>query len=317
MLLPHERQYAEYKFRILLAESSGTEFEKLFHRLMELRYDDYVPVRTHGNMGDLGADGLGLADRRLYACYGPEVGSRPKAVRTKFHKDLASALVQRPEQFDTFVFVHNNQQGVHPVVTGLLSEARGEYPALKFEQMGARKLWYAAMGFDRSPMETLLGTLIPIEEAAYKIGMADIEPLLKHLAALRGASSPLAELPLPTVHKADFNRLGPRARDDFQRARRFTSLISNYYRGDLDATERDEVADGFRIYYDILVAECEGDPDEILWRMQGFVLGQARTGSVARLDAADAVITYFFDECDIFEIPPDGWTPAADTGDVS
>ena len=91
---------------------------------MELCHPDYVAVRTHGGIGDMGCDGLGLHDRTLYACYAPETVDVGK-IRTKFRKDLTSAITQRPGQFDNFTFVHNDPRGgIHPVVSVLLVEAQ-------------------------------------------------------------------------------------------------------------------------------------------------------------------------------------------------
>ena len=307
-LLPHQRQYAEAKFRFMIAESSGNEFERLFHRLMELCHADYVPIRTHGNIGDLGADGLALADRCLYACYGPEVGE-PGAVRKKFRDDLESAVYQRPEQFDTFVFVHNDHRGVQPVVSGLLAAAKSDYPRLSFAQMGARKLWDKAMRLDLLAMEQLLGGPIPIQEVAYEVGMADVEDLLRHLAERR---EDLGDTPAPVtnLHKAEYNNLDQASRDTFQWARRYLHFVTDYYHGDISITERDEVAQSFRSYYELLRDQYGNDTEEIVWQLHTWVGGQARS-SVARANAVNAVLVYFFDQCDIFEVPPADWQPAA------
>ncbi|MFF0387998.1 hypothetical protein ACFYS8_04795 [Kitasatospora sp. NPDC004615] len=186
----------------MLEASSGSEFEKLFHRLMELCDDGYVPVATYGNLGDLGADGLGLGGRRLYACYAPETVDAAH-IRSKFRKDLAGALAKRFGQFDTFVFVHNMRRGVDPVISGLLAEAKRDHLDLGFEQLGPSKLWHKAMYLDVPRLETLLGESIPVHEVAYGVGMAEIEPLLRHLAEnlSHGTAGP-GPIPLPSARKA-------------------------------------------------------------------------------------------------------------------
>jgi hypothetical protein len=308
-MLPHQMQYAHSKFRSMIETSAGNEFEKLFHRLMELRHDDYVPIRTHGNIGDLGGDGLQTMSRRLYACYAPE-SFDVSEVRKKFFGDVESAIVQRPEQFDTFVFVHNDQRGgIHPVVSGLLTGAQDTFPRLVFQQMGPQKLWYEAVYLDRPRMEVLLGEKIPVEQVVYSIGLADIEPLLKHLAEHRKRDAPVGSVPLPTTHKVDFNRLSDYARDLLQAGRPYGYLVDQYYRDLLDLRERDEAAAGFRAYYLRMHHEHGDNSDEILWQMQRYVLGQ-EAPRWDRDEATKAVLAYFFDECDIFEVPPPGWRPA-------
>lgn len=307
-MLPHQTQYAHSKFRTMVAASSGNEFEKLFHLLMELRHDDYIPIRTAGNIGDLGGDGLRTSARHLYACYAPETFD-VSSVRGKFLGDVESAIVQRPEQFDAFVFVHNDQRGgVHPVVSGLLMDAGRNFPRVIFQQMGPQKLWHEAMYLDRLRMERLLGEGIPVDQVVYRIGLADIEPLLRHLAEGRQRTASAAPVPLPTTHKVDYNKLSARAREVLQAGRPYTYLVDQYYGGLLDLRERDETAEGFRAYYARMRYEYGADTDEILWQMQRYVLGQ-EAPRWARDEAAKAVLAYFFDECDIFDVPPPGWRP--------
>lgn len=64
----------------------GESFEQLIHHLLSLRHPDFVPVRTHGNLGDLGADGLLLWDRVLWACYSPQTEDIAR-VKRKFTSD--------------------------------------------------------------------------------------------------------------------------------------------------------------------------------------------------------------------------------------
>ncbi|MQY18072.1 ABC-three component system protein [Nocardia macrotermitis] len=312
-LLPQQRQYAQEKLRCLLETKSGAEFENLFHQLMELRHGDYMQVRTHGQLGDLGADGLRTGVRRLYACYAPETFDIGK-VRAKFHSDVSSAIMHRPEQFDTFVFVHNDRRGgIHPVVSSLLVNAHTDFPDITFQQMGPNKLWIEAAYLDRVQMEHLIGEAIPINPVVYAIGLADIEPLLTHLAENRRPDAIVGSIPIPTVYKVDFNKLSQDARETLQSGRPYSYLVDEYYRGLLDPRERDEAAAAFRAYYHAMRSMHGDDTDEILWEMEGYVLGQERPRP-SRGAAAKAVLAYFFDECDIFDVPPPGWRPTYPSG---
>ncbi|WP_433335010.1 ABC-three component system protein [Spirillospora sp. CA-294931] len=305
-MLPHQRQYAQAAFRSMVEESVGNEFEKLVHRLMELCHPGYLPIRTYGNIGDLGGDGLCACHRRLYACYAPETFEVSK-VRAKFLSDLNSALTQRPGQFETFIFVHNDQRGVHPVVAGLIAETQPDYAeVVALQQMGPRKLWIEALPLDLLETEHLLGHQIPVHDVVYSVGMAEIEPLLRHLADNRPLHAPRVEIALPSTLKADYNRLSSRAQHELQEARPYVYQIGEYYQGLLNHTEQDEVAEGFTQYYRCMREEYGDQPDEILWQMQRYVLGQAGA-RWDRADAANVVVAFFFDQCDIFEIPPPGW----------
>nr|WP_079124908.1 hypothetical protein [Streptomyces lushanensis] len=216
-----QRMYARLKFLDLMADLYESAFEDFFHRVMVTRYPSFLDVRTHGNLGDQGADGLTLHSRKLYACYAPQTGGA-SAVKTKFTKDLASAVRQRDGQFDTFVFVHNDRRGIHPQVATMLSTADSDHPALDFEQMGTRHIWQECMGLDLALAEDVLGCEIPVKPTVYGMGMDDLAPLLQHLKELRAEADPLMELPQVREEKLDFNQLLGESRDALLRGMRHT-----------------------------------------------------------------------------------------------
>ncbi|MFF8432469.1 ABC-three component system protein [Streptomyces sp. NPDC016566] len=301
-----QRAYARVKFLELMAELYENEFEDFFHRLMCSRYPDFLDVRTAGSLGDMSADGLTLHSRKLYACYAPQT-VKPSKIRKKFNGDLAGALAKRSGQFDTFVFVHNDRRGVHPEVTTMLSEAATSTPALLFEQMGSRRLWHECMQLDQVTAEDVLRCEIPIKEMTFGIGMDDLEPLLKQLQELRTSSDPLMPLPDVRIEKLDFNRLEGEAREDLLRGMRQAHLVDAFYAGNMRELEHDEVAQGFRVYYE-QVRRHWADPEDVLWQLQMYVLGNAQPRPKV-LRAALVVLAHFFGRCDIFEAPPTGWQP--------
>ena len=83
-------------------------------------------------------------------------------------------------------------------------------------------------------------------------------------------------------------------------------LVEAFYDGSLREIEHDEVAEGFRIYYEQLKVEWE-EPEEVLWQLEMYVLGNERQHPKVHR-AAWVVLAHFFDRCDIFEVPPPGWT---------
>lgn len=302
-----ERMFVKAAFRELMANLHYDAFEDFFHRLMTARYPDFVQVRTHGNLGDLGADGLRLHDGRLYACYGPEVFDAARAAN-KFQTDLAKALVKRPGQFKTFVFVYNDARGLHPEVTRLLARAAKDHTSLKFEPMGPPRFLRELWKLIREDIEDLLGAPIPIHEFVYGIGLEDLTPLLRHLMTHRSrgtSAAPLREVP---ATKLDFNRLGGDDQEMLRLGMRYTPLVEQYYQGITDVTERDEVAADFNAYYR-QVAVDYGEPDQVIVELQKYVVGNERQGTAAEL-ALWVVLAYFFETCDIFEEPPAGWQSA-------
>ncbi|OMI40148.1 ABC-three component system protein [Streptomyces sparsogenes] len=299
-----QRMYARLKFLGLMAELYETAFEDFFHRLMCARYPDFLDVRTHGRLGDQGADGLALHERKLYACYAPQTVDVVQ-VKQKLMSDLAKALEKRSGQFDTFVFVHNDRRGMHPRIATLLSETDAGHPDVKFEQMGTRRLWYECMRLDQEAAEEVLGCQIPIQPVIHGVGMDDLAPLLKHLRDQRVAADPLMPLPDVEPGKLDFNRLHGDARQDLVRGMRHSHLVDAFYEGGIRAVEHDEVAQGFRLYYEQVRQEWT-EPEDVLWQLEMYVLGNgSQQPRVQR--AAWVILAHFFERCDIFDAPPPGW----------
>ncbi|WP_308457860.1 ABC-three component system protein [Streptomyces sp. SM12] len=310
-MLYEQRLFARLKFLDLLRDLHGSAFEDFFHRLMSSRYADFLDVRTHGNLGDEGADGLSLRGRKLYACYAPQK-LVPAQVRRKLDSDLEKAVSKRRGQFDTFVFVHNDPHGMHPKVGSLLSEAASAHPNLAFEQMGVRKLWHVCMGLDLETVEDVLGCPIPIGQLVDGVGLEDLAPLLAHLRELRATADPLMALPDVQPDKLDFNHIQAEMREDLVRGMRHSHLVDVFYDGALRTAEHDEVAQGFRLYYDQIRRDRTSDPEDILMQLEMYILGNRRQPYRVHL-AAWVVLAHFFERCDIFDSPPPGWRPGVES----
>lgn len=301
-----QRMWAETRYIQLMAKLTEDAFESFFHSLMELRYPGYVPVRAHGRLGDQGADGLSLHDRRLYACYAPVVFDASK-VRAKFLSDLSKALDKRPGQFDMFVFVHNDQQrGIQPEVSSLLAQVAVDHAPLRFEQLGPRKLWFEIVMLDLEHVEALLDCSIPIQELVYGVGAEDLAPLLEHLKRHRLGADELARVPIANPEKIEFNMLPESDQVYLRLGMRDAALVRSYYDGRLDPPAEDEAAAGFNAYYRMLRSQYGDDVGEITWGLQTYVHGNLRSRSNDHL-AGWVVLAYFFGRCDIFDNPPPGW----------
>jgi hypothetical protein len=299
-----ERLAVRYLVKLKLAELHTNEFETFFHELMCLRFPSFIDVRTAGQLGDQGSDGLLLHSAKLYACYGPEVFEATKLVN-KFEDDLSKAHSKRKDQFKTFVFVHNDQRGMHPTVSKCLVDARNAHPNINFEQFGYKHFRNEACKLGRQEVEDLLGTELPIKEMTYGIALEELEPLLEHLRDQRKQADVTANIPDVSSQKLDFNSFSEDTKYDLRRMMVRSPDIDSYYRGRIDITERDDVATGFHEEYLRLRQEFE-DPEDILWQLEQYIVGNASIPPVQRR-AVTAILAFFFQSCDIFENAPNGW----------
>jgi len=300
-----ERSSIRFMLSSRLNQLDGRAFEDFFHDVMCLRYPTFVNVRAYGNLGDMGADGLMLYDRKLYACYGAE-DDEPDGVKGKVMGDLAKALDKRAGAFGTFVFVHNDRHGVHPKASLALGEARDTHPQLSFEIFGHRQFHNELCRLERWQLEDLLGPF-PAEPVVTGVVLSELVPLLDHLAAFRRPFDQLPEVPQPSVQKMAYNNFSADAKHRMHGALPYIPQVKAYYAGRRDPNERDEVAAGFKDYYNLISPTCT-DSDEVLYQLERHILGNEAPSPGKALNAL-VVLMFFFGECEIFEIPPAGWVP--------
>ncbi|MEU4108046.1 ABC-three component system protein [Streptomyces sp. NPDC027717] len=303
-----QRMLARLTLRSQLTDMPGERFEQLIHHLLSLLHADFVPVRTHGNLGDMGADGLLLWQRELWACYSPQTENMVK-VKAKFRSDLDKAIDKRPDSFDTFRFAINDLKGVHPELSMLMSEAQEKLRPRRVLPYGWHHLWADVMRLDQVAAEELLGCELPVQEKTYGIGLSDLEVLLARLGDQRKTAEPLDAIPDVNRYKLEWNRLTGDVRDALIKGIRHSHLVEVYYAGVAAPDEGDQVAQGFRVYYDKIRATT--DNQEKLWgALQEYILGNGRP-DLPVMYCSWIVIAYFFQRCDVFDVPPEGWVPEA------
>ncbi|MEV1247617.1 ABC-three component system protein [Nonomuraea sp. NPDC050022] len=299
-----ERLYVRFMLSAKLDSLHGNSFEEFFLNLMCERNQGFFDIRTRGKLGDLGADGLMIDGKKLFACYGPQIVDEKK-IQSKIESDLASAIRQRPGAFDTFVFVHSDRRGMDPVVSTALTEAKKGFTHISFENFGFRRFNHELNQLSRYQVEDLLGCEFPAKKVVTGVALKDVRPLLEHLARERIPHFGLGQIPIPSHQKMEFNEFSPDAMTQMTNAMAYVPCVETYYQNVVDPTERDDVAAGFREHY-LMLAEAHSDPDRILEELIGHILGNEAKGFAEFLNAL-VVLMYFFGECDIFKMPPSSW----------
>lgn len=291
--------WARMLLRERISRCQGNEFQALFAELMKLTDPGFIDVRTHGNYGDQGADGLSPAKQKIFACYGPGVvdGS---AVIKKFREDLASSIRQRASEFSIFVFVHNDLRGIHPFVASALAEATRLHPSLCFEIMGGTQLSALMNEISLEEVENLLGPL-PIDSLV-RVGADDLAELIDDLES-RSTPLPTQEAVRPVPQsKLNFNAFSEDTREELVRGFLGVSTVENYYRHRRDALGKQSAADGLASEYSAIRKSGSG-PDQVWAELEMYVIG-TRIASPSRRKGCRYILAHFFESCDIFEEPP-------------
>jgi hypothetical protein len=286
-------------FEALLQQTTRDSFEDLFHDLMAQKHNGYLPVRRSG---DQGADGLGIWNRRLFACYGSTTADPEVAIR-KFREDLRSACTNRRGEFSEFVFVHNDTGGSHPDLSRQIARAGLDYPEIVITPWGQREVLDLFLDLEYHQQRRVLGRDLDVGLMP-RAGLDEVgdvlDALTKQVEQLR--PDDLSRLPLPKPDKLDFNRIEGWEHNFLCDGWKHTGLVDSYYRGHRDMMAEPLAAQALNSRYEKLRGHGLS-PNEITCELLVYVTGGAPSG--AKLVAAYTVLAYFLQRCHIFENPPD------------
>lgn len=289
------------------AQTQGTAFEAYVTSALSVAHGEgFVNPAPKGQLGDGGCDGItGIGDI-AYACFGylPH-----RNVESKLAEKLADDFARAEEKWPSFVkwrFVSNLSCG--PLAAGEIVRINQEHSAGSERPLTAS--YFTTDNFWNElllPLTTAdLDKLFPGVPHASNISLADLFPLLDRLSQTtlgEHEDVPAGEV---SAKKMDYNSLSPRVRLEFQDARIHMPAINEWFAGHSDPTLRDSQGNKFREIY-INAAKASTTSNEIVERLYVSLGGEDFRYDEGRANAVYAVTTFFFDECDIFKLPPPGW----------
>jgi hypothetical protein len=288
--------FYELSFKVAFMERKADEFQNFFSSIMEKRYPgDFIRVRPWGNVGDRKNDGYLKSKRMLFQSYAPNEISASACV-SKIDEDFSGALPHWNTYFDTWVFVHNSLQGLGPDVTEKLLALGKKHIELTLTHWGFEELRQEAMRLLEPELASLLGPA-PSRQGMMDLGLADLLPVLDHIARLAPVVDPDLR-PVP-ADKLQRNLLSDSVAALLRAGMSRADLVRKYFK--LKTTLQDQLAESFRTKYRDLRA-TPASPDDVFAGLQRFAGGDL-VPTPARQNAVLAVLAFFFEECDIFERP--------------
>lgn len=273
----------------------GKAFETLFARIMAHAFPgDFQPVRPYGPKGDLKCDGFRASDKTVFQSYAPDK-MKAAALISKIDQDFNGALAHWATRMQRWELVHNETQGLPAMAVQRIADLGETNPSVALAVCGEAELRAIVMSLALHQLEDLFGA-VPSARAMEKLDFETLRPVL--LAIQR--REPDAEPPLaaPSAAKLERNALSQDAAGLLRQGRRRERLVESFFDSWPGPDFGEEIAQAFRERYLALKA-VRLSPDEIFGQLQAFAGGM--TGTPARQDAVLAVLSYFFERCDIFE----------------
>lgn len=282
-------------FENTFLREKGKAFESFFSRVMAHGFaGDFQPVRPYGPNGDLKCDGFRSSDGTVFQSYAPDA-LKLATLLTKIDEDFHGAVSHWGSRMRRWEFVHNDERGLPAAATQKLTDLRSAHPMIAIAVMGEAELRNVVLGLALHQLEDLFGA-VPSQRTLEQLDFASLRPVI--MAIQR--REPEAEPPLtaPSAWKLQNNALSGDAAGLLRQGRRREKLVQDFFNAWPDPSFGEDVAEAFRKHYQALKAVGLG-PDQIFGQLQ--VLAGGMRGEPSHQGAVLAVLSYFFERCDIFE----------------
>lgn len=290
-----QRSFYGLKFENTFLREKGKAFESFFARVMAHAFTgDFEPVRPYGSKGDLKCDGFRPSDGTVFQSYAPD-STKLADLLAKIGEDFGGARTHWGARMKRWEFVHNDVRGLPAEAVRVLDDLRATNPPITISVFGEAEMRAVIMRLALHQLEDLFGA-VPSQRTLERLDFASLRPVL--IAIQRrdpGAEPPLAA---PSATKLQHNALSPDAAALLRQGRRREKLVQDFFDAWPDPSFGEDVAEAFRARYHSLKA-VDLSPDQIFGELQSFAGGME--GEPSHQGAVLAVLSYFFERCDIFE----------------
>ena len=289
-----------------LRQCNGNAFQDFFSQVMsQLHGDDFVRVRPFGKLGDKGCDGYLSSSGQVFQCYGAMNGETKQVAKLtkKMTDDFGTAAAKLVAIMREWHMVLNLIEGVPTEAITTLKALEAANPKLKFGFIGLEGL--AERVFKLTPQQIggLLGPAASQADAK-NLDIATLRQLVNDLAVAADAAQPEAVdlRPVP-VDKLVYNKLPNHWKLLISGGWINAPLVSSYFERHPDPLTGDKIAALFKGKYNYFKAQNLA-PGDIMAALFQLLTG---IGSVLpqRQVAAQALLAFLFENCDIFERDPE------------
>lgn len=303
-----ERLYGwQLALEVKLRRVSGVAFQDFFADVMTRAHgDDYVPTRPWGTTGDKGCDGYLASTGEVFACYGKVDDAAPTLsdVKTKMDADYKKACDHLSVAMKGWRFVHNMLDGTPTDVTVVkMAEMKAAHPHHTFGVMGRAGFEERILKMAEGDIIALIGPAASAEDTRNMRLELVAELIDATMAAVDKAPTFGGPDPSPVpAEKLDYNKLPNHWRHTIESQMANAKVVGEYLRLHPDPLRGPKAGELFRTRYASLRAQAL-PPGSIMGKLHQAVIGVGAYDN-ERVVAANALLTYLFDSCDIFEDKP-------------
>ncbi|KQP32865.1 hypothetical protein ASF25_17805 [Methylobacterium sp. Leaf100] len=309
-MTPHQRLQWQMNLELKLRQLNGDAFQDFFSRVMaRLHGADFIRVRPFGSLGDKGCDGYLQGSGQLFQCYGKlhDAGLTVSTLVAKMTDDYVKASVALSAIMKEWHFVHNLVDGVPVEAVVRLKELEAANSHHRFGMFGPPTFEDRILALDEFHLTALLGPVASAEDSR-NMRIEEVAGLIEKV--MRDIDDPPLVDAAPTdppFDKLDFNGIRGAWHGILVGATSNAPLVKDYVDRHPDPQMGIRLSKVFANRYKELDASGLS-PNAILTKHYEDITG---VGSVPpeRQVAAQALLAYLFEACDIFKDHPSKVTP--------
>lgn len=307
-----EKYLIRIMFQNKIYSSDAQEFENLFTKIMQYRYNDFRAVKPQGSLGDMKNDGYLIEDRAFYQVYGPEDIS--KSIDTAINKLEVDSegLINKwnKANINKFNYVVNDKYkganvSVHQKLLKLdtILQKIANNNNIGTGLIVAKDLENMLFELDEDSIIAIVG-LPPRTNAIYDVDYDALNEVVNHILNLP-AKDYTDDLYVPNFdEKIKFNGLSKII------SRRLDSAAINY--GDVEVYFenqgdflRDDIKNRFKQLYNEAKNKISNEEENFADRRYMYILEKSmpRENKNSIQQAVECLLAFYFESCDIFEAP--------------
>lgn len=268
--------------------------------------DDFARVRAFGQKGDKGCDGYLKSTGTVFQCYGALNGSKDKVgtLIKKMEGDFAKAQEKLGSIMKSWRMVHNLVDGLPIEAVESLNALESKNPDLEFGFFGPESFQQEIEFLSDAKRTELLGP-VATNQDAIEIQVSELKDLINGIIEIANNDNPDHNniCPVP-VDKLDANALPNYWKSMIASGWQNAHVVSDYLGNHHDPLIGEIIAHHFNERYRYLKAQHLA-PEVIMDTIFLDVIGVG-SSSPKRMVAAQALLSYLFESCDIFEDPSVG-----------
>jgi hypothetical protein len=299
-----QRNWWRILLELRLRQSHGDAFQEFFSVIMgHLHGSDFVRVRAFGSLGDKGCDGYLQSTGQLFQCYGALNGETKKVatLTKKMTDDFATAKTKLGSIMREWHMVINLVDGVPVEAIETLQALKEANPIIKIGLIGKEGLEERVFRLSCERIDSLLGpTATPVETK--NLDVAVLRKLVDDLALSATAPPNTVDLNLVPVSKLIHNGLPTHWQLFIRSGWVNAPIVASYFARHPEPLKGEQVGTLLTQKYQSLTAQ-NITPGNIMTALLELVTGQGPVTPQNQV-AAQALLTHFFESCDIFEREP-------------